>query len=184
MYAIIDEQSNSSLISTELADELRADGLEEKYFLTTCRGTKEIKCGRRVTDVVVQSLSGAAADLPTLIECGNVPQEKREIPTPEMARRFPHFQEIANEIPPLVGIANIHLLISRDAPELKVREFRNGTKGTPWAQKLSLGWTIIGQMCLDLAGGHAYVLVRRTNLLSTSLTDPRRRMVQPQCCED
>ena len=139
VYAIIDEQSNSSLISTELADELGADGPEEKYFLTTCRGTKEIKCGRRVTDVVVQSLSGAAADLPTLIECGNVPQEKREIPTLEMARRFPHLQEIANEIPPLVGIANIHLLISRDAPELKVREFRNGPKGTPWAQKLSLG---------------------------------------------
>ena len=137
VYAIIDEQSNSFLISTELADELAADGLEEKYFLTTCRGTKEIKYGVRVTDVVVQSFSGAAADLPTLIECGNVPQEKREIP-----------------------------------------------KGTPWAQKLSLGWTIIGQKCLDLAGGHAHVLVRRTNLLSTSLTDPRRRMVQPQCCED
>ena len=184
VYAIIDEQSNSSLISTELADELGADGLEEKYFLTTCRGTKEIKYGRRVTDVVVQSFRGAAADLPTLIECGNVPQEKREIPTPEMATRFPHLQEIANEIPPLDGIANIHLLIRRDAPKLKVREFRNGPKGTPWAQKLSLGWTIISQMCLDLAGGHAHVLVCRTNLLSTSLTDPRKRMVQPQCCED
>ena len=184
VYAIIDEQSNSSLISTELADELGADGPEEKYFLTTCRGTKEIKYGRRVTDVVVQSFRGAAADLPTLIECGNVPQEKREIPTPEMATRFPHLQEIANEIPPLDGIANIHLLIRRDAPKLKVREFRNGPKGTPWAQKLSLGWAIISQMCLDLAGGHAHVLVRRTNLLSTSLTDPRRRMVQPQCCED
>ena len=153
VYPIIDEHSNSSLVSTELADELEADGPEEKYFLTTCSGTKETKYGRRVTDVV-QSVSGAAADLPTLIECGNIPQEKREIPTPEMAKRFPHLQEIANEIPPLDGTANIHILIRRDAPELlKVREFRNGPKGTPWAQKLSLGWTIIGQMCLDLVGG-------------------------------
>ena len=46
---------NSSLISTELADELGADGPEEKYFLTTCRGTKEIKCGRRVTDAAALS---------------------------------------------------------------------------------------------------------------------------------
>ena len=138
VYAIIDEQSNSSLVSTELADELGADGPEEKYFLTTCSGTKETKYGRRVTDVV-QSVSGAAAHLPTTNE------SKREIPTLEMARRFPHLQEIANEIPPLDGTANIHLLIRRDAPELlKVREFRNGPKGTPWAQKLSLGWTIIG----------------------------------------
>ena len=83
-----------------------------------------------------------------------------------MARRFPHLQEIANEIPPLDGTADIHLLIRRDAPELlKVREFRNGPKGTPWAQKLSLGWTIIDQMCLDLVGDPAHVLVRHTNLL-------------------
>ena len=183
MYPIIDEHSNSSLVSTELADELGADGPKEKYFLTTCSGTKETKYGGRVTDVL-QSVSGAAADLPTLIECGNIPQDKREIPIPEMARRFPRLQEIANEIPPLDGTANIHLLIRRDTPELlKVREFRNGPKGTPWAQKLSLGWTIIGQMCLDHVGGPAHVLVRRTNVLLTSLTNPRRRMVQLQCYE-
>ena len=142
VYAIMDEQSNSSLISTELADKLGASGPEEKYFLTTCSGTKETKYGRRVTDVVIQSISGATANLPTLIECGNIPQDKREIPTPEMARRFPHLQEIANEITPLDETTNIHLLIGRDVPKLlKVREFRNGPKGTPWAQRLSLGWT-------------------------------------------
>lgn len=184
VYAIMDEQSNSSLISVELADELGASGPEEKYFLTTCSGTKEAKCGRRVTDVVIQSTSGVTAILPTLIECGNIPQDKREIPTPEMARRFPHLQEIANEIPPLDETANIHLLIGRDAPELlKVREFRNGPKGTPRAQRLSLGWTIIGQMCLDLAGGPAHVLVRRTSLLPASPINAKRRMVEPQCYE-
>ena len=181
VYAIVDEQSNSSLISTELADELGANGPEERYFLTTCSGAKETKYGRRVTDVVIQSMGGAAADLPTLIECGNIPQDKREIPTSEMARRFPHLQDIANEIPPLDETADIHLLIGRDAPELlKVREFRNGPKGTPWAQKLSLGWTIIGQMCLDLVGGPAHVLVRRTSLLSACFTSSKRRMVEPQ----
>ena len=184
VYAIMDEQSNSSLISTELADELGASGPEERYFLTTCSGTKETKYGRRVTDVVIQSISGAMANLPTLIECGNIPQDKREIPTPEMARRFPHLQEIANEIPPLDETANIHLLIGRDAPELlKVREFRNGPKGTPWAQRLSLGWTIIGQMCLDLAGGPTHVLVRRTNLVPANFINSRRRIVEPQYYE-
>ena len=93
VYAIMDERSNSSLIRTELADELGASGPEEKYFLTTCSGTKETKYRRRVTNVVIQSISGATANLPTLIECGNIPQDKREIPTPEMARRFPHLQD-------------------------------------------------------------------------------------------
>ena len=61
----------------------------------------------------------------------------------------------------------MHLLIGRDAPELlKVRRFINGPKGAPWAQRLSLGWTISGQTCLDLAGGPRHAVVRRTNVLS------------------
>lgn len=77
-----------------------------------------------------------------------------------MARRFPHLREIANEILLFDSSANNNLLIGRDAPELlKVREFRNGPKGAPWAQRLTLGWTITGQMCLDLAGGPVHVRV-------------------------
>lgn len=167
VYAIIDEQSNSSLISSELADELGILGPQEKYYLSTCTSEKEVKYGRRVTNVNIQSPSGTAADLPTLIECDGIPQDKREIPTPEMARRFSHLEDIADEIPPFDNNANIHLLIGRDAPELlKVREFRNGPKGAPWAQRLTLGGTITGQMCLDLAGGPVHALVRRTNLRS------------------
>ena len=167
VYAIIDEQSNSSLISSELADELGILGPQEKYYLSTCTSEKEVKYGRRVTNVSIQSPSGAAADLPTLIECDGIPQDKREIPTPEMARRFSHLEDIADEIPPFDSNTNIHLLIGRDAPELlKVREFRNGPKGAPWAQRLTLGGTITGQMCLDLAGGPVHALVRRTNLRS------------------
>jgi len=41
-----------------------------------------------------------------------------------MVRRFPHLQEIADEIPPFDSNAKIHLLIGRNTPELlKVREF-------------------------------------------------------------
>ena len=169
VYAIIDEQSNSSLISSELVDELGVLGPQEKYYLSTCTSEKEIKYGRRVTGVSIQSPSGTGFQLPTLIECDSIPQDKHEIPTPEMARRFPHLQEIANEIPPYDSNADVHLLIGRDAPELlKVREFRNGPKGAPWAQRLTLGWTITGQMCLDFAGGPVHALVRRTNLRSAN----------------
>ena len=71
---------------------------------------------------------------------------------------------IANEIPPLDEAAKIHLLIGRDAPELlKVREFKNGPRGAPWAQRLALGWTVSGQMCLDLASGPTHVRTRLTH---------------------
>ena len=87
VYAIFDEQSNSSLISSELLDELGADGPSEKYYLSTCSHEREVKYGRRVSGLAVRSPNGAKSELPTLVEC-DIPQDKREIPTPKMARRF------------------------------------------------------------------------------------------------
>ncbi|XP_068707799.1 uncharacterized protein [Montipora foliosa] len=173
VYAIVDEQSNSSLVTSELADDLGADGPLEKYFLSTCSGEKEEKYGRRVAGITVRSLSGAEFAAPTLTECDTIPQDKSEIPTPDMARSFPHLKAIAHEIPPINETAKIHLLLGRDAPELlKVREFRNGPKGAPWAQRLALGWTISGQMCLDFASGPAHVLTRLTSLSTVTEKEP------------
>ena len=83
---------------------------------------------------MIKSLNGMVTKLPKLIECEHIPQEKDEIPTPSMTKHFPHLYDITNEIPPLDKDANIEILLGRDAPELlKVREFRNGPKGAPWA---------------------------------------------------
>ena len=78
VYAIIDEQSNSSLISSELPDQLGAEGPLEKYYLSMCSSNKELKYGRRVTGTTIQALNGTALDLPTLIECDSIPRDKRD----------------------------------------------------------------------------------------------------------
>ena len=93
----------------------------------------------------------------------NIPKNKREIPTPELAKRYSHLRAIAKEIPPIDPDAKIQLLIGRNAPEiLKVRAFRNGSPGLPWAHKLSIGWTICGHQCIDRHGGPIHVLTHRT----------------------
>ena len=163
VYAILDDQSNASMISPNLADKLGATGPNLKYFLSTCSGGKEEKSGRRVSGVVLRSMAGKTSRLPQLVECANIPQDKREIVTPEMARQFPHLKEIAEEIPPYDPKAKVEILIGRDAPELlKIRESKNGPKGAPWAQKLDLGWTVSGQMCLDRVGGPIHISAHRT----------------------
>ena len=163
VYAIIDDQSNASMISPNLADKLGATGPKLKYLLSTCSGTTEEKSGRRVRGVALRSMAGRTIRLPQLVECSNIPQDKREIVTPEMAMQFPHLKEVAKEIPPYDPKAKVEILIGRDAPELlKVRESKNGQKGAPWAQRLDLGWTISGQMCLDRVGGPIHISARRT----------------------
>ncbi|XP_044181476.1 uncharacterized protein LOC122962433 [Acropora millepora] len=138
------------MISPSLADKLGANGPREKFLLSTCSAEKELKYGRRVPSLIVRSIAGEQSMLPILVECDQIPRDKSEIPTPEIAREFSHLKGIADQIPPLDQDANIELLIGRDALELlKVRDFRNGPKGAPWAQKLKLGWTVSGEVCLD-----------------------------------
>ena len=100
-----------------------------------------------------------------MIECEHIPQEKSEIPTPEMTKLFPHLKEIATEIPPFDHDAEIDILIGRDAPEVpKVRAFKNGPRGALWAQKHILGWTVSGEMCVDRIGGPVHLSSCRTSV--------------------
>ena len=103
-------------------------------------------------------MPGRTIRLPQLVECSNIPQDKRKIVTPEMAMQFPHLKEVAKEIPPYDPKAKVIILISRDAPELlKVRESRNGQKGAPLAQQLDLEWMLSSQMCLDGVSGPIHI---------------------------
>jgi len=121
---IINEQSNSFLVTGELADNLEASGPSEKYFLSTCSSEKEEEHGQQAPGITVCSLSGPEFPLPTLTEC--------DIPTPDMAKSLPHLINLAHEIPSLDKSTKVQLLIGRDAPELlKVRQFRNGPRGAP-----------------------------------------------------
>ena len=58
IYAIVDDQSNASMITTELADRIGARGPKEKYFLCTCSGDREVKYGRRIPGLILRSNTG------------------------------------------------------------------------------------------------------------------------------
>lgn len=98
----------------------------------------------------MESLDGKTkVTLPTLLEREHLPGDRSEIPTPEYTQYFPHLRPEADKIPPLSNSAPILLLIGRDVLSLhKVREQRNGPHNLPYAQRLDLGWVIVGELCL------------------------------------
>lgn len=104
--------------------------------------------------------------LPTLIECNHMPDDRSEIPTPAVAQHQPHLKSIAHRIPPLDPEAQILLLLRRDILEVhKVREHRNGPPSAPYAQRLDLGWVVVGDVCLGSAHKPVAVTSFRTNVL-------------------
>ena len=104
--------------------------------------------------------------LPTVTECNAIPDNKDEIPTPDIAKAFPHLRPIADQIPEYQSDAEILLLVGRDVPPLhKVRESKNRKGNSPWAQRLELGWVILGNACLGGAHKPKDLTSCKTNLL-------------------
>ena len=152
-YVIIDDQSNYSLARAKLFQKLDINGTATAYTLKTCSGVKKTR-GRRAQGLVLESLDKRVKyELPTVTECDEIPNNREEIPTPEIARAHPHLRQIADKIPRLDQQAEILLLVGRDIPPLhKVHQSINGPRNAPWGQQLDLGWVVLGNTCLD--GAH------------------------------
>ncbi|KAK7877393.1 hypothetical protein WMY93_031909, partial [Mugilogobius chulae] len=123
--------------------------------------------GRLVENLTIQSVdSEFSASLPSLLECDFLPDNKSEIPTPEVALAHPHLKHLADKIRPLDPDAQIMLLLGRDIIQVhKVYERVNGPVNAPFAQKLALGWVIVGDVCLGGAHKPAVVGSFKTNVL-------------------
>ena len=148
-YVILDEQSNRSLACSQLFDIFQDKSPSAPYSLRTCAGVKEM-IGRRASGYKVESLEGKiSVPLPSLIECNEIPNNRDEIPTPNVALHHAHLRSIAHLIPELDPDAPILLLLGRDIIRVhKVRKQINGPHDLPYAQKLDLGWVVIGNVCL------------------------------------
>ncbi|XP_039863534.1 uncharacterized protein LOC120718871 [Simochromis diagramma] len=149
VYTILDEQSNRSLARTEFFDLFNIAGPPSPYTLKTCAGTQETE-GRQARGFVIEPINGSVTlSLPSLIECNEIPNNRAEIPTPEVALNHSHLKALAKHIPKLDSQASILLLLGRDIIRVhKVRRQVNGPQNAPYAQKLDLGWVIVGDVCI------------------------------------
>lgn len=165
-YAILDDQSNRSLARSSIFDTFGITKGCFPYKLRTCAGLEEAT-GRRAYNFIVESVdSKSRLKLQTLIECNMLPDNRNEIPRPEAARNHSHLQDIASDIPDVDPDAKILLLIGRDVIQAhKVLDQRNGPPNAPFAQKLALGWVIIGNICLGGAHKPVQASVFKTNIL-------------------
>ncbi|CAG2199879.1 unnamed protein product [Mytilus edulis] len=171
LYVMIDDQSNRTLASSQLFDMLAVEGDETEYTLVSCSG-KVRTTGRRTNGLVVESIDRAVQlDMPTVIECENLPDNRNEIPTPEVAESFYHLQDIAHHIPQIDNEAHIMMLIGRDVISAHhVLDQRIGLANLPYAQKLRLGWCIIGESCLGSV--HVPKELRVNKPVSLKMEDP------------
>ncbi|XP_059833912.1 uncharacterized protein LOC132398455 isoform X2 [Hypanus sabinus] len=147
-YVILDDQSNCSLVSPEFFKLFNIESEQFPYYLRTCSGNMETQ-GRKAEGFQLESLDGKVIIcLPPLLECNEILNNRTEIPTPSAVLHQPHLRHIAKHIPELDPTAEILLLLGRDVPQVhKVRQQVNGPHDAPFAQRLDLGWVVIGEVC-------------------------------------
>eukprot|EP00794_Sanderia_malayensis_P004930 gene4930-5577_t len=153
VYAVIDDQSNSTLAKPEIIDKLDVASEQITYKMKTCAG-ETLVTGRSTSALSVRSCNGhVTIKLPYVRECSNIPDNHSEIPIPEIAKAYAHLKHIVDKVEPMEPSVPIALLIGRDVLQAhKVREQIDGPENAPFAQRLDLGWVIIGESCLDFRG--------------------------------
>ncbi|XP_023930308.1 uncharacterized protein LOC106157407 [Lingula anatina] len=166
VYAVHDDQSNKSLGTPALFDQLQISGGLRSYSLSSCSGTTHISA-RHAVDLIVESYDGTQSFvLPEIIEC-DIPKNRSEIPTPEVAMQYDHLSSLSEKIPPLNPKAEIGLLIGRDLIEAHhVQDQLLGSKNHPFGQKLPLGWVIIGEVCLGKVHQPKRISAFKTNIMN------------------
>lgn len=120
------------------------------HYLTHSRRAGLVETsGRKAEGLQVESLDGQTSlPLPPLIECNEILNDRSEIPTPDAARHHPHLSSVAAHIPELDPNAEILILLDRDIVRFhKVWQQVSGPPDTPFAQKMDLGWVLVG-MCV------------------------------------
>lgn len=120
--------------------------------------------------------SKVVISLPPLLQCPEIPNNRSEIPTPSVVLHQPHLLHIAKHIPELDPEAEILLLLGRDVLRVhKVRQQVSGPHNAPFAQRLDLGWVVIGEVCLG------NVHKPTVNALKTHVLDSCRHSIFQPC---
>ena len=99
MYAILDDQSNRSLVSKEFFDFFEIESQPINYTMSTCSG-QATTSGRKATGFIVEPFYlGETLEFPELLETNCIPNHRDEIPDPKVIRKFKHLKNAASTIP-------------------------------------------------------------------------------------
>lgn len=80
-----------------------------EYLLSSCAG-KFTTSGRLGSNYVIESMDGTMLlNLPTLIECNAIPNNRNAIASPNVAKQYDHLADIAHMNPEIDQNAQIDL---------------------------------------------------------------------------
>ena len=146
VYALLDSQSDTSFILDHICEGLGIQGTDIQLSLSTMTAKDYIIHSQRIDGLNVRAYDGnVTLPLPPMYTRDIMPANRSHIPTPDMARKWPHLHPIADKIPPLMD-CKVGLLIGYNCSSaLAPREvIPPESFSQPYGQRTDLGWGIVG----------------------------------------
>ena len=145
-YALLDQASEATFISSKLARRLNLTGTKGTLSVKSLTGSKSINAER--VPITLESASNSCRNprLPMqfqdVIVTDSLDVQIKVAPKRENVAQWKHLADI--EFPD-VDYEGIELLIGADNPAAFItEEFRAGESEQPWAFKYKLGWALMG----------------------------------------
>ena len=150
VYALLDAQSDTTFVIEETCSYLNVTGPEVKLKLSTMSSTDKIITANKISSLYVRGYhEQTKIKLPPAYTRKEVPTNRSHIPTPEVAKQWPHLEKIANNLVPLLDV-KVALLIGYNCTKaLTPREVISTIEDAPYAQRTDLGWGIVGTSSLS-----------------------------------
>ena len=145
IYALLDTQSDTTFTLEETCNALGVSGIDVKLSLSTMYAANKVVTSTKVRGLVVRGINdGPRISLPNAYTRSIMPVNHNHIPTSDIARMWPHLEEIADHIEPLRD-CEIGLLIGYNCPRaLAPRKVVSSSKDGPYGLRTDLGWSIVG----------------------------------------
>ena len=150
-YALLDSQSDTTFVLSEVANALEADKEQVKLKLSTMTSRTTLVSSQRVNNLQVCGFySNKKIHLPPTYTRDFIPANRTHIPTAKTAKAWPHLEHLQDDVAPLQD-CEVGLLIGYNCSQaLLPQEVVSGEENEPYAQRTDLGWSIVGH-------GHARV---------------------------
>ncbi|KAK3545764.1 hypothetical protein QTP70_011831, partial [Hemibagrus guttatus] len=145
VYALLDSQSDTTFILSEVAEALEASKEQVKLKLSTMTSRTTVVSSQRVKNLQVRGFySGKRISLPPVYTQEFIPANRTHIPTNETAKIWSHLEHLQDEIAPLQD-CEVGLLIGYNCSQaLLPKEVVSSQEHQPYAQRTDLGWSIVG----------------------------------------
>ncbi|XP_067933307.1 uncharacterized protein [Watersipora subatra] len=143
IYAMLDSQSDSTFLTTDVGGMLNTDTTIEDVQMETLNGSTLEKINLH-HNILVRGFHECTKLSIAAYAWNDFSCDKDQIPTRDNLAKYEHLIEISKFLPPLLDIP-VAMLIGRDCPDAFAPiEAIRGRKGQPFAEKTVLGWTAMG----------------------------------------